>query len=113
MAGGVLRSIMRAAAAPTYLSPQPHFDQNSDIPMLEAYPSKPSHSPISLTIERCFEVCLFLLVLTGFSTLVSTGALDMPSVLLVAMALFVRGFFLARGRKVVLPDRWTNYLTIA
>jgi protein-glutamine gamma-glutamyltransferase len=63
-------------------------------------------------IERYFQVGLYLLVLTGFGTLASTGTLDAPTVLLVAMALFVRGFFLARRIDAKISTRWTNYLTL-
>ncbi len=64
-------------------------------------------------IERYFQVALYLLVLTGFGTLASTGTLDPPTVLLVGMALFVRGFFLGRRIDARISTRWTNYLTLA
>lgn len=63
-------------------------------------------------IQRYFEVSLYLLVLTGFGTLASTGTLDLPTVALVSMVLFVRGFLLARRIPAVIPERWTSYLTI-
>jgi protein-glutamine gamma-glutamyltransferase len=80
--------------------------------MLETYIAKPGKVTLPTAIQRYFDVSLYLLVLTGFATLASTGALDFPAVVLVAMALFVRGYFLAANRTVVLPDRWTNVLTI-
>jgi transglutaminase-like putative cysteine protease len=63
-------------------------------------------------IERYFDVALYLLVLTGFGTLASTGGLDFPSVVLVGLALLVRGYFLAVRRAVLIPERWTTYLTL-
>ena len=64
-------------------------------------------------IERYFQVSLYLLVLTGFGTLASTGTLDAPTVLLVGMALLVRGYFLGRRVDATISTRWTNYLTIS
>jgi len=63
-------------------------------------------------IERYFNVALFLLVLTGFGMLASTGGLDIPAVALVSFALLVRGYHLASGRDWVIPERLTTYLTL-
>ncbi|MGC2323339.1 MAG: hypothetical protein WA463_11970, partial [Terriglobales bacterium] len=75
----------------------------------------PDH-PISRTpgdpISRYFEFSLYLLIVTGFVTLASTGKLDAPALLLVSFALLYRGYLLARGRNLQLPDRWTSYLTL-
>jgi protein-glutamine gamma-glutamyltransferase len=68
--------------------------------------------PVPVAIERYLDVALYLLVLTGFGTLASTGGLDFPSVVLVSMALLVRGYFLAMRRDVLIPERWTTYLTL-
>ena len=65
------------------------------------------------TIERYFQVSLYLLVLTGLGTLASTGTLDAPTVVLVGMALLVRGYLLNKGSDLQIPTRWTNYLTLA
>ena len=54
---------------------------------------------------------MYLLVLTGFGTLASTGGLDLPSEILVGAALAVRAYLLVKGRRVVIPDRWTTPLT--
>ena len=43
---------------------------------------------------------LYLLVLTGFGTLAGTGTLDAPTVVLVGMALLVRGFLLSKRRAI-------------
>lgn len=63
-------------------------------------------------IERYFEVSLYLLVLTGFGTLASAGTLDVPTVLLVGMALLVRGYLLAKKSDIQIPARWVNLLTL-
>jgi transglutaminase-like putative cysteine protease/uncharacterized membrane protein len=63
-------------------------------------------------IERYFNVALYLLVLTGFGTLASTGGLDLPAVLLVSLALALRGFQLAARRAFAIPERWTTWLTL-
>jgi transglutaminase-like putative cysteine protease len=67
---------------------------------------------VAKTIERYFNVALYLLVLTGFGALASTGGLDLPAVLLVACALAVRGFQLLTRRVFIIPERWTNSLTL-
>src|SRR6195256_3534916 len=63
-------------------------------------------------IERYFNVALYLLVLSGFGALASTGGLDLPAVVLVGLALALRGFQLLTGREFVIPERWTTYLTL-
>ena len=69
--------------------------------------------PLPVAIERYFQVSLYLLVLTGFGTLASTGAVDAPTVALVGMAMFVRGYLLNKRSDVHIPTRWTNVLTLA
>ena len=69
--------------------------------------------PVQKAIDKYFELSLYLLVLTGFATLAGTGGLDLPSVLLAGSALAFRGFLLAKGRRIVIPDRWTTPLSIA
>jgi len=64
-------------------------------------------------IERYFNVALYLLVLCGFGTLASTGGVDLPAVVLVGLALALRGFQLLTRREFVIPVRWTNSLTLA
>jgi transglutaminase-like putative cysteine protease len=75
-------------------------------------PAKSGTITLPEAIERYFQVSLFLLVLTGFGTLASTGTLDPPTVLLVGMALLVRGYFLSRRVDATISTRWTNYLTL-
>jgi len=69
--------------------------------------------PLGRAIDYYFELALYLLVLTGFATLASTGGLDLPSITLVGFALAVRGYLLAKRRSVVIPDLWTTPLTLA
>jgi transglutaminase-like putative cysteine protease len=69
--------------------------------------------PLHRAIDHYFELSLYLLVLTGFGTLSATGGLDLPSMLLVAVALAVRGYLLAKRKKLVISDRWTTPLSIA
>jgi transglutaminase-like putative cysteine protease len=78
--------------------------------------SKPAARPIitiAKAIDHYFELSLYLLVLTGFGTLASTGGLDLPTVLVVGAALAVRGYFLSKRRRVIISERWTTPLTIA
>jgi transglutaminase-like putative cysteine protease len=68
---------------------------------------------LAKAIDHYFELSLYLLVLTGFGTLASTGGLDLPTIALTGMALAVRGYFLAKRRRVVISERWTTPLSIA
>ena len=69
--------------------------------------------PLQKAVEHYFELSLYLLVLTGFGALASTGELGLPTTLLVGAALAVRGYLLAERRSVVISERWTTPLTIA
>jgi protein-glutamine gamma-glutamyltransferase len=68
--------------------------------------------PLQKAIDFYFELALYLLVFTGFGTLASTGGLDLPSIILVGLALAIRGFLLAKRRHIVISDRWTTPLTV-
>jgi len=74
--------------------------------------SQSGSGTVAAAIERYFQVSLYLMVLTGFGTLASTAALDLPTALLVGMALLVRGVLLAKRTEVQIPERWTTYLTL-
>jgi transglutaminase-like putative cysteine protease len=63
-------------------------------------------------IERYFDVSLYLLIVTGFATLVSTGRLDPFAVVGVTLALGLRGWLLLRRRSLLIPDKWTTALTL-
>jgi hypothetical protein len=69
--------------------------------------------PVRLAVDKYLELGLYLLVLTGFGTLASTGGLDLPSVVLVGAALAFRGYLLAKRRKFLISERWTTPLSIA
>src|ERR1700692_706365 len=69
--------------------------------------------PLSQAINKYFDLSMYLLVLTGFGTLASTGILDWPAIILVGTALAVRGYLLAERRRIVFSERWTTPLTIA
>src|SRR5260370_1806495 len=76
-------------------------------------PKTATEVTLSVAIRRYFDVALYLLIFTGFGTLASTGRLDVPTVLLVTLALLFRGYALARRRRVLLSERWTGLLTCA
>jgi transglutaminase-like putative cysteine protease len=63
-------------------------------------------------IERYFNIALYLLVLSGFGALASTGGLDVPTVILVGLALALRGYQLLTGHEFAIPERWTTVLTL-
>ena len=64
-------------------------------------------------IERFFQVSLYLLLVTAFFTLVTTGKLDSFSMMFVAVALLFRGYLISRNREIRIPERWTSLLTVA
>lgn len=69
--------------------------------------------PLPKAINGYFELSIYLLVLMGFGTLASTGALDLLTILLVGAALAVRGYLFSAKRRVMISERWTTPLTIA
>jgi transglutaminase-like putative cysteine protease len=73
----------------------------------------PGGITMAKAIERYFNVALYLLVLSGFGALASTGGLDLPAVVLVGLALAVRGYQLLMRREFAIPERWTTFLTLA
>ena len=69
--------------------------------------------PLSRAIDHYFDLALYLLVLTGFATLASTGGLDLPATILVGVALAIRGYMLSQRRSFVISESWTTPLSIA
>jgi transglutaminase-like putative cysteine protease len=67
----------------------------------------------SQAIDFYFEIALYLLVLSGFVTLSSTGGLDLPSLVVVTAVLAIRGYLLVTHRPLVIPERWAMVLTLA
>jgi len=72
----------------------------------------PGKVTMAMAIERYFNVSLYLLVLTGFGTLASTGGLDPLAVVVVGCALLIRGYHLITHQQFTIPERWTTYLTL-
>src|SRR6185369_13873381 len=72
--------------------------------------SKLGHSAVPPAIEQYFQICLLLLLSTGFVTLASTGKLDALSVVIVSCALFFRGYLLGQDRVMQIPEKITSYL---
>jgi hypothetical protein len=69
--------------------------------------------PLTQAIDHYFELALYLLVLTGFATLARTGGLDLPSIILVGVALAIRGYLLSKKKQFVISERWTTPLSVA
>jgi len=72
----------------------------------------PNPTSMAGSIERYFNIALYLLVLTGFGALASTGGLDIIAVVLVGSALALRGYQLLTQREFAIPERWTTLLTL-
>jgi transglutaminase-like putative cysteine protease len=72
----------------------------------------PREATMAKAIERYFNVALYLLVLSGFGALASTGGLDLPAVVLVLLALALRGYQLLTRLEFAIPERWTTVLTL-
>ena len=68
---------------------------------------------MAAAIQRYFDLALYLLLITGFGTLASTGSLDPPTVFLVGGALLFRGLLLSREKRLLIPEAWTTWLTLA
>src|SRR5215813_5137127 len=62
--------------------------------------------------ERFFQWSLYLLVVVGFTALMGTNKLDLPSLALVLPALLLRAYQLLMRKSFVISERWTTYLTI-
>jgi hypothetical protein len=76
--------------------------------------ARPSRTvPLPLAFERYFEIALYLMVVAGFGTLAATRTLDFPTLWLVVCALLFRGYLLIGRRAPLLPEGWTNFLTVA
>lgn len=71
-----------------------------------------STTPTQGVLQRYFEVSLYLLVLTGFGTLASTGGLGFRTVVLVSAALLFRGYLLFTRRAWMVSESWTALLTL-
>ena len=67
--------------------------------------------PLS-AVQRYFEVSLFLLVATGMLAIISTGKLDLISVLIPSVALIYKGIRMQRGRGPEITPRLATWLVL-
>lgn len=74
--------------------------------------SAPTSRVAPSEIEHLFQTSLFLMVVTGFATLASTGKLDLIGGSFVLCALILRGYLLLRDRPFVIPRRITSWLAV-
>ena len=70
--------------------------------------------PVHLSaIRRHFEISLYFLLLTGVLTLVSTGKLDLVTILVLPAAMLFKGYRWWHGKGPELSNRIATWLTIA
>ena len=80
--------------------------------MATASQLRPPTTRLATALQRYFEIALYLLVFTGFGTLVATGGLSIVTALLVTAALLVREYMLLARRPWLIPESWTAWLTL-
>jgi hypothetical protein len=68
--------------------------------------------PGSGSAERFFQWSLYILVVVGFTALMGTNKLDLPSLALVLPALLLRGYLLLMRKTLIISERWTTSLTL-
>src|SRR3984957_872185 len=73
----------------------------------------PAPVPSLPAVQRYFEISLFLLVATGVLSIVSTGKLDIVSVLIPSVALIYKGIRMQRGRGPEITPRAATGLVLA
>jgi protein-glutamine gamma-glutamyltransferase len=71
-----------------------------------------SESQAITKVQVCLESSLFLMTLTGFLTLASTGGLDRAALILVLGALLIRGLLLLTGRSLLISESTMTLLTV-
>src|SRR5579872_7625932 len=64
-------------------------------------------------IRRHFEISLYFLLLTGVLTLVSTGKLDLVTILALPAAMLFKGYRWWHGKGPEISNRVANWLTVA
>src|SRR5947207_15347753 len=89
------------------------FGKSLTVTNVLARPAQPGVITLRAAMQRYFEVALYLLVLTGFGTLASTGGVDLRTMVLAGAAGRFRGYLLATRRTFLIPERWTTVLTVA
>jgi hypothetical protein len=67
---------------------------------------------LGTALERYFETSLYLLLLVSVLTLVSTGKLDLVSILVPPLALLIKGYRWWRGRTPELSHRAATWLVV-
>src|ERR1700739_4307452 len=72
-----------------------------------------AHAGHFSALRRHFEISLYLLLLTGVLTLVSTGKLDLVSMLALPAAMLYKGYRWWHGKGPELSNRAASWLTIA
>src|SRR4029077_13769044 len=72
-----------------------------------------THTVHLSALRRHFEISLYFLLLTGVLTLVSTGKLDLVSILLLPAALLLKGYRWWHRNGPELSNRVASWLTIA
>ena len=60
------------------------------------------------SINQFFQVSLLAMLTFGYLAVLATGVLDIPSVIITASALIVRGLLTAGLIEFTIPARWTN-----
>jgi hypothetical protein len=63
-------------------------------------------------LKRHFEISLYFLLLTGVLTLVSTGKLDLVSIIVLPVALLIKGYRWFRGKGPEISNRVATWLTV-
>ena len=89
-----------------------NLNGHSHLVPMPQYHSQTDAIPLGKAIDHYFHLSLYLLVLTGFGTLASTGGLDLPTIVVVGVSLAARGYLLAKRRSLVISERWTTPLTV-
>src|SRR5579872_5905895 len=96
---------------PEGLSAVPRIPKSSSRTRMSSQSSHSGVIPMARAIDQYFDLALYFLVCTGFGTLASSGGLDLPSIILVACALAVRGYLIAKRRQFTISERWTTPLS--
>jgi len=64
-------------------------------------------------LDHYFQIALYLFVLMGFVTLATTGGVGYTVLLTAACAFLFYGLRLLKKRTLLIPEGWTNLLTVA
>jgi len=75
-------------------------------------PAELAKKQAHVSVERYFETSLLLMLTTGFITVVTTGKLDLPSVLVVSLALAIRLWSQFRGLDLSISPRTVTRLSV-